>query len=322
MKQFWVKYKRELVVLLATIAMGAIFTAMNPNFLKWNNFLTILQQMVLNGILAVGIMVTIITGGIDLSIGCTFAIVGIVVATITVSGGNPIIAISAGLLVGIFLGAFNGFLINKLKLQPFIATLGTQSLYRGIAYVFTGGQPVTNVPDSSRLIFNAKLFFGVRSFIIVMVIIFIFAYVILQMTRTGAYLYAVGDNEEAAKLSGVDTIKTKYIAYIICGFCAATAGLVMLASLGSAEPTAGNGYETNAIAAAAIGGTRMSGGRGTAFGTFVGGLMLAVLKVGMVVINVDSFWQYVVTGVIIIVASYFEFIQQDLLAFMNRKKIA
>ena len=128
MKQFWVKYKRELVVLLATIAMGAIFTAMNPNFLKWNNFLTILQQMVLNGILAVGIMVTIITGGIDLSIGCTFAIVGIVVATITVSGGNPVLAIVAGLLVGIFLGVFNGFLINKLKLQPFIATLGTQSL--------------------------------------------------------------------------------------------------------------------------------------------------------------------------------------------------
>ena len=120
----------------------------------------------------------------------------------------------------------------------------------------------------------------------------------------------------------MDTVKTKYIAYIICGFCAATAGLVMLASLGSAEPTAGSGYETNAIAAAAIGGTRMSGGRGTAFGTFVGGLMLAVLKVGMVVINVDSFWQYVVTGVIIIVASYFEFIQQDLMAFMNRKKVA
>ena len=236
--------------------MCAIFTIMNSNFLRWSNFLTILQQMVLNSILAVGMMFAIITGGIDLSIGCTFAITGIVVASITVGGGNPFIAILAGLIVGALLGAFNGFLVNNLKLQPFIATLGTMSLYRGIAYVVTGGQPVTNVPDSYRNIFNGKMFAGIRYYIIVMIIVFVIAYIILQKTRTGAYLYAVGGNEEAAKLSGVNTVKTKYIAYIICGVCASIAGLVMLASLGSAESTAGTGYETNAIAAAAIGGTR------------------------------------------------------------------
>ena len=322
MKQLFDKYKREFIVLLATIAMCAIFTIMNSNFLRWSNFLTILQQMVLNSILAVGMMFAIITGGIDLSIGCTFAITGIVVASITVGGGNPIIAIIAGLIVGAVLGAFNGFLVNNLKLQPFIATLGTMSLYRGIAYVVTGGQPVTNVPDSYRNIFNGKMFAGIRYYIIVMIIVFVIAYIILQKTRTGAYLYAVGGNEEAAKLSGVNTVRTKYIAYIICGVCASIAGLVMLASLGSAESTAGTGYETNAIAAAAIGGTRMAGGRGTQFGTFIGGLMLAVLKVGMVVINVDSFWQYVVTGIIIIVASYFEFLQQDVQAFLARRKQA
>ena len=322
MKQLFDKYKREFIVLLATIAMCAIFTIMNSNFLRWSNFLTILQQMVLNSILAVGMMFAIITGGIDLSIGCTFAITGIVVASITVGGGNPIIAIIAGLIVGAVLGAFNGFLVNNLKLQPFIATLGTMSLYRGIAYVVTGGQPVTNVPDSYRNIFNGKMFAGIRYYIIAMIIVFVIAYIILQKTRTGAYLYAVGGNEEAAKLSGVNTVRTKYIAYIICGVCASIAGLVMLASLGSAESTAGTGYETNAIAAAAIGGTRMAGGRGTPFGTFIGGLMLAVLKVGMVVINVDSFWQYVVTGIIIIVASYFEFLQQDVQAFLARRKQA
>ena len=323
MKGIWNKYKREFVVLIATLAMCVVFTVLNKNFLNYSNFLTVLQQMVLNGILAVGMMFTIITGGIDLSVGCTYAITGIVVASCTVNYGmNPFLAILVGILIGAVLGAFNGFLINQLKLQPFIATLGTMSLYRGIAYVVTGGVPVTNVPTSYRDIFNGIVFGGVRSYIIVMVVVFVIAHILLSKMRSGDYLYAVGGNEEAAKLSGVNVIKTKYIAYIFCGICAAIAGMIMLASLGSAEATAGSGYETNAIAAAAIGGTRMAGGKGTALGTFIGALMLAVLKVGMVVINVDSFWQFVVTGIIIIVASYFEFIQQDIKGFVARHKKA
>ena len=291
MKGIWNKYKREFVVLIATLAMCVVFTVLNKNFLNYSNFLTVLQQMVLNGILAVGMMFTIITGGIDLSVGCTYAITGIVVASCTVNYGmNPFLAILVGILIGAVLGAFNGFLINQLKLQPFIATLGTMSLYRGIAYVVTGGVPVTNVPTSYRDIFNGIVFGGVRSYIIVMVVVFVIAHILLSKMRSGDYLYAVGGNEEAAKLSGVNVIKTKYIAYIFCGICAAIAGMIMLASLGSAEATAGQAYETNAIAAAAIGGTRMAGGKGTALGTFIGALMLAVLKVGMVVINVDSFW--------------------------------
>lgn len=318
MKGIWNKYKREFVVLIATLAMCVVFTVLNKNFLNYSNFLTVLQQMVLNGILAVGMMFTIITGGIDLSVGCTYAITGIVVASCTVNYGmNPFLAILVGILIGAVLGAFNGFLINQLKLQPFIATLGTMSLYRGIAYVVTGGVPVTNVPTSYRDIFNGIVFGGVRNYIIVMVVVFVIAHILLSKMRSGDYLYAVGGNEEAAKLSGVNVIKTKYIAYIFCGICAAIAGMIMLASLGSAEATAGQAYETNAIAAAAIGGTRMAGGKGTALGTFIGALMLAVLKVGMVVINVDSFWQFVVTGIIIIVASYFEFIQQDIKGLLH-----
>ena len=323
MKGIWNKYKREFVVLIATLAMCVVFTVLNKNFLNYSNFLTILQQMVLNGVLAVGMMFTIITGGIDLSVGCTYAITGIVVASCTVNYGmNPFLAILVGIVIGAVLGAFNGFLINQLKLQPFIATLGTMSLYRGIAYVVTGGVPVTNVPTSYRDIFNGIVFGGVRNYIIVMVVVFVIAHILLSKMRSGDYLYAVGGNEEAAKLSGVNVIKTKYIAYIFCGICAAIAGMIMLASLGSAEATAGQAYETNAIAAAAIGGTRMAGGKGTALGTFIGALMLAVLKVGMVVINVDSFWQFVVTGIIIIVASYFEFIQQDIKGFVARHKKA
>ena len=321
MKNIWNKYKREFVVLIATLAMCVVFTILNKNFVQYNNIITVLQQMVLNGVLAVGMMFTIITGGIDLSVGCTYAITGIVVASCTVNYGmNPFLAIVVGILIGAVLGAFNGFLINKLKLQPFIATLGTMSLYRGIAYVVTGGVPVTNVPDSYRNIFNGEMFGGIRYYIVVMIVVFVIAHVILSKMKSGDYLYAVGGNGEAAKLSGVNVIKTKYIAYIFCGICAAIAGMIMLASLGSAEATAGQAYETNAIAAAAIGGTRMAGGKGTALGTFIGALMLAVLKVGMVVINVDSFWQFVVTGIIIIVASYFEFIQQDIKGFVSRHK--
>ena len=301
MKGIWNKYKREFVVLIATLAMCVVFTVLNKNFLNYSNFLTVLQQMVLNGILAVGMMFTIITGGIDLSVGCTYAITGIVVASCTVNYGmNPFLAILVGILIGAVLGAFNGFLINQL----------------------TGGVPVTNVPTSYRDIFNGIVFGGVRSYIIVMVVVFVIAHILLSKMSSGDYLYAVGGNEEAAKLSGVNVIKTKYIAYIFCGICAAIAGMIMLASLGSAEATAGQAYETNAIAAAAIGGTRMAGGKGTALGTFIGALMLAVLKVGMVVINVDSFWQFVVTGIIIIVASYFEFIQQDIKGFVARHKKA
>ena len=320
MKNVYVKYKRELLVLVATAILCVVFTVINPRFMTWGNFLTVFQQMVLNGLLAVGIMFAILTGGIDLSIGCTFAIVGIVVASVCVNGINPIVAIIIGLAVGAVLGAFNGFLVNNLKLQPFIATLGTMSLYRGIAYVVTGGIPVTNVPASFRNIFNGQFPGGIRYYVAVMVVVFVVAHIILSKTRTGDYLYSVGGNEEAAKLSGVNTKKTKYIAYIVSGVCTAVAGMVMLASLGSAEATAGLGYETDAIAAAAIGGTSMAGGRGTAFGTFCGALLLAVLKVGMVVISVDSFWQYVVTGLIIIVASYFEFAKDDFAAFMARFK--
>lgn len=168
MNRFITKYKRELVVGTATIAMGAVFTIMNPAFLTWRNILTILQQMVLNGILAVGMMFTIITGGIDLSIGCTFAITGISVAYCCVNlSMNPFLAILIGLVIGLVLGAFNGFLVTHMKLQPFIATLGTMSLYRGIAYVVTGGRPVTGVPDNYRNIFNGRMAFDIRYYIIV-----------------------------------------------------------------------------------------------------------------------------------------------------------
>ena len=311
------------MVFIVTVLVGIAVHIATGNFFTSYNISTLSRAASFAIIVGFGQTIVLLTGGIDLSVATVGQVCGMASAIFMVNYGmNPFLAILVGILIGAVLGAFNGFLINQLKLQPFIATLGTMSLYRGIAYVVTGGVPVTNVPTSYRDIFNGIVFGGVRSYIIVMVVVFVIAHILLSKMRSGDYLYAVGGNEEAAKLSGVNVIKTKYIAYIFCGICAAIAGMIMLASLGSAEATAGQAYETNAIAAAAIGGTRMAGGKGTALGTFIGALMLAVLKVGMVVINVDSFWQFVVTGIIIIVASYFEFIQQDIKGFVARHKKA
>lgn len=312
--------KRELVVVIAIMLMTIMFSGLNANYFTAKNFVTIMQQATLNGILAIGMTFAIITGGIDLSIGCTFAVVIVTVGKMTVAGLNPFLAIIIGIILGALMGAFNGILVTKLKLQPFIATLGTMSAYRGIAYVITGGWPVLNIPNNFRALLNTKLVGGISVAVIVFIVLAVVATIILRKTRFGNYIYAIGGNTEAAKLSGVNVHSTTIKAYAITGACAAIAGMVMLASLGTGEPTAGTGYELDAIAAAAIGGTRMSGGKGTILGTVLGVILLAALKVGLIVLNVDTFWQYIVTGIIILIAAYFEFIQEGVSNFFAKKR--
>ncbi|MGL5260469.1 MAG: ABC transporter permease [Lachnospiraceae bacterium] len=321
MNNFIKSKKRELVVLITIGIMTCIFTLLNPIYFTGRNFLSIMQQATINGILAIGMTYAIITGGIDLSIGCTFAIVIVTVGKMTVAGVSPIVAILLGILLGAIMGCINGLLITKMRLQAFIATLGTMSVYRGIAYVVTGGWPVLNIPDNFRCLLNTRITVlgGVNVYTFVFLIVAIIAGIILAKTKLGNYIYAVGGNEEAAKLSGVNVDRIKIKAYAITGMCAAMAGMIQLASLGTGEPTAGSGYELDAIAAAAIGGTRMAGGKGTILGTVFGAILLAALKVGLIVLNVDTFWQYIVTGIIIIIAAYFEFIQEKLTYLMSKK---
>ena len=296
------KYKREILVLAVTILMGVIFAVMNPNFLTWRNVLTVFQQMVLNGLLAVGIMFTIITAGIDLSIGCTFAIVGIAVAYGCVNDMNPILAIVIGIVIGAILGAFNGFLVCNLKLQPFIATLGTMSLYRGIAYVVTGGTPVTNVPDSFRNIFNGQMFAGIRYYVLVMIIVFILAHVILSKTRTGDYLYAVGGNEEAARIAGIKTDNVTINVYGISAVMASIGGILITCRLGTAQPTVGSDWVMPSVTAAAIGGTSLSGGRGSILGALIGGCFMGVVQNAITILAISAYWEQVITGAIILIA--------------------
>ncbi|MFI3173363.1 MAG: ABC transporter permease [Eubacteriales bacterium] len=322
MNNFVKSKKRELVVVVAIVVMTLIFSVLNPSYFTGKNFLSILQQATINGILAVGMTYAIVSGGIDLSIGSTFAIVIVVVGQLTVAGVNPFIAILLGMILGAALGCVNGILITKMNLQPFIATLGTMSVYRGIAYVITGGWPVLNIPDEFRSLLNTRIsaLGNANVYLFVFLAVAIVAGIILSKTKFGNYIYAVGGNEEAAKLSGVNVHMTIIKAYAVTGVCAAVAGMIQLASLGSGEPTAGSGYELDAIAAAAIGGTRMAGGKGTVLGTVFGAILLAALKIGLIVLNVDTFYQYIVTGIIIIIAAYFEFIQERFAGMFSKKK--
>lgn len=313
------QYSREAAVLAALFLLIIIFSMIEPVYLTPSNMIDIIKQGTINGILAIGITFAIISGGIDLSIGCTFAIVIVTVGQLTVEKVPTLIALSAGAILGGIMGSLNGLLITKLKLQPFIATLGTMSVYRGLAYVFTGGWPVLGIPDTYRKTFTTKLFWDIPISILVLFAIAILTHIVLSKTRFGNYLYAVGGNEEASKLSGVDVDKTKIISYAICGACAAFAGMIMLANLGTGEPASGQGYELDAIAAAAVGGTRMTGGKGSILGTVLGALLLAALKIGMIVIGVQTFYQFIVTGIIIIIAAYFEFIQDSIVAKLSKK---
>ena len=307
------KLGREFGIVIALFVIVAIFSAIDSQYFTVANLVDIIDQSTINGLLAIGITFVIITAGIDLSVGSILAIVVVLIGKLlTNMGVDPITATLAGIVLGFLLGIFNGFLVTRLKLQPFIATLGTMSVYRGIAYIITGGWPVLNMPQAFRDMLDGDFFAIFRLSILILFVFAILAYILMRYTRFGNYVYAIGSNEEATRLSGVNVDCHKLMTYGLCGIGAALAGMVMLARLGTGEPAAGQGYELNAIAAAAIGGTSLAGGKGTIIGTLLGALLLSALKVGLVVVGVDAFWQYIATGGIIVAAAYFEVIQTRL----------
>ena len=312
-------YSRELAVLAAILILVLVFTILDKSYFTITNLIDIIELSNINSLIAIGITFTIITGGIDLSVGSIFAIVIVTVGHLCVAQVNPIFAIILGAILGILMGSINGLLITKMHLQPFIATLGTMSVYRGIAYVVTGGWPVIGIPNNYRYIFISN-FYEIPSSVIVMLIFAFITHIILKKLRVGNYLFAIGGNEEAAKLSGVNVNITKITAYAMCGLGSALAGMIMLANLGTGEPATGQGYELEAIAAAAIGGASLSGGKGSIVGTLLGSILLAALKIGLIVIGVDTFYQFIVTGAIIVIAAYFEVIQKKLSALLVKKQ--
>jgi ribose transport system permease protein len=292
---------RDAGTLLGLLAIVAVFAVLSPNFLTERKFLNILQQSSINACVALGMTLVIITGGIDLSVGPTAAIAAVAAAVMMAAGAPIIVAIPVALLFGVAAGAFNGVLVAYGGLQPFIVTLGTLSLYRATALIYTGGNPIFNIPPEFRSLFNASLF-GVPSPVVIVAVIALVVWVVLNKTPLGEYFLAVGGNEEASRIAGVPVAQTKIAAYGISGGLAAVAGLILVGRLGAADPTLGNLWELDAIAAAAIGGASLMGGKGSVVGTLLGAIILGSLRNGLTLLNVQAFYQLLATGLIILVA--------------------
>lgn len=289
--------------LIGLLLIVVIITIMSPNFLTVNNLLNVLRQVSINALIAFGMTFVILTGGIDLSVGSILALTGAVTAGLMAGGMDPVLAMFLGLLLGAVLGAINGVIIAKGKVAPFIATLATMTIYRGLTLVYTEGRPISGLGDSQAFQLLGKgYFFGIPVPVITMAITFGILYFILKKTTFGRRVYAVGGNEEASRLSGISVDRIKIYVYSLTGALAALAALILTSRLNSAQPTAGNMFELDAIAAVVLGGTSLTGGRGWIVGTLIGALIIGVLNNGLNLIGVSSFFQQVVKGAVILVA--------------------
>ena len=289
----------------ALILLGMAFAFMNPIFLTSNNLITVLLQASNIAILAYAETFVIITGGIDLSLGSILGVSGVVAGKMLLSGVPVPVAILAGILSGGFCGLINGLVISKMKLVPFIATLGMQNIARGIAYILTNSLPVSGLPEGFYFVGGGSVGIIPMPVLIMFLLALVFAF-LLKRCAFGRRIYSVGSNREAARLSGIDVGKVEIGIVTIGGLLAGLVGVIMASRVISAQPNAGIGYESDAIAAAIIGGTSPSGGSGTILGTVIGALIISVLKNGLNLLQVNSFWQQVAIGVVIIVAVYID----------------
>ncbi|AYE33597.1 ABC transporter permease [Clostridium septicum] len=291
------KYKS----LIGLVALCIIISIITPRFLTVTNITNVLTQISVNAIIAVGMTFVILTGGIDLSVGSTLALSGAFAASIIKSTGNIWLAIIVAIIIGSIIGLVNGALVSKGKLQAFIATLATMTIFRGATLVFTNGTPISKLPESFMKIGNGKI--GVLPIaVLITIIVAVIAMYMLSQTRFGRYLYAVGGNEDSARLSGINTNKIKTLVYVLSGIAAAISGVIITSRIGSASPNAGSGFELDAIAAVVIGGTSLAGGEGKISGTIIGALIIGVLNNGLNLMNVSPFYQSIVKGLVILIA--------------------
>ncbi|MER8387024.1 ribose ABC transporter permease [Mesorhizobium sp. M1380] len=300
-----------LVILMSTIA---------PNFNRVDNLLNIARAISVNAVLAAGMTLVILTGGIDLSVGSIVAVSGVVSVIAAIAGVPAPAAISIGVAAGAACGLINGALTAYLSLAPFIVTLGTMTFLRGLAYTITEGQPIVSSSLNFKAIGNGYLW-GVPMPVLVMAIVYLIVWFILERTRYGRHVYAVGGNAEAAKLAGVRVKRVITSVYVLAGGCAGLAGVIFAARVISAQPTAGTGYELDAIAAVVLGGTSLAGGRGRIVGTLIGSVILGVLGTGLILLNVPFFTQLLIKGVVIIVAVAIDSLKQRPGLFRFSKKV-
>lgn len=289
--------------LLALIVLIIFVSILSPSFLSLTNLMNLMRQVSTNALIAFGMTFVIITGGIDLSVGSTLALSSAIMAGMIVNGIDPMIAMTVSLIAGFVLGAVNGLLITKGKLVPFIATLATMTIYRGATLVLTDGKPITGLDETFIFQFMGRgYFFGIPFPIVITLVVFALLFVLLHKMSFGRKTFAIGGNEKASFIAGVKSNKIKIFVYSISGVLASLAGIILTSRLNSAQPTAGESYEMDAIASVVLGGTSMSGGKGRIFGTLIGALIIGTLNNGLNLLGVSTFYQQIVKGIVIIIA--------------------
>jgi ribose transport system permease protein len=309
---------QKILAFASLIALMAVFSIASDNFLQPDNLIGILQATAVNGVLAVATTFVIITGGIDLSIGTLITFCAGIAGVFLTYWGLPMpVGILAAIAAGALCGSVSGTLIAKMKIPPFIATLGMMLLLKGLALVISGTRPIyfndtPNFPMISQesLIAAILPFLPIPNGVLILFVVAVASSLVLTRTALGRYTFALGSNEEAVRLSGVNTDFWKIIVYTVSGGICGIAGLIIASRLNSAQPALGQGYELDAIAAVVIGGTSLSGGRGTILGTIIGALIISVLTNGLRILSVAQEWQTVVTGVIIILAVYADILRR------------
>ena len=290
----------------ASVAAGiavlfVVFSVLTSAFYQPLNLLEIMLQSSINAVIAVGMTLVIVARGIDLSVGSIVGLSSMVAASLL--GQGVFVAAGAGLLVGAACGVLNGLMIAKLKLPDFIVTLGTLSIYRGAALIYTNGQPIYSVSAGFRSAFGGTLA-GIPAPVLLALAVALLGFLLLRFTSLGEHIIAVGGNEEAARLSGIDIDGVKIAVYGISGLLASLAGFLLVARIGAAEPIGGSGFELQAIGAAVIGGASLFGGEGSPLGSLIGALTLGAMQNGLTLLNVASFWQYVAAGAVVILAVF------------------
>jgi ribose transport system permease protein len=285
----------------AMLMLMLALTVLSPSFLTVGNLLNVTRQVSINAIIAAGMTFVILTGGIDLSVGSVLAISGAIIAG-ALKGGAPLVAaLGAGMAVGIAFGTLNGVAVAYGRVAPFIVTLATLTMARGVTLVYTDGRPISDLGAAFGW-FGVGDVAGVPVPVLIMAVVFAASAIALGQMVIGRYIYAIGGNEEATRLSGVDIRRYKVLVYTLSGLLSAVAAVILTARLDSAQPTAGQGYELDAIAAVVLGGTTLAGGEGSMLGTLLGAFLIGVLNNGLNLLNVSSFYQLVVKGVVILFA--------------------
>ena len=289
--------------IIGLIVLFVVISCLNSSFIDPSNLKNLLRQVSINALISFGMTFVILTGGIDLSVGSILALSSVLMGSFIKSGNDPVVGIVLACLIGAVLGAVNGLVITKGKVAPFIATLATMTIFRGLTLVYTNGNPISSLTESEAFhSFGQGFFMGLPVPAIMMLLMFAVSYFILHKTTLGRKTYAVGGNEKVSFIAGIKIDRIKIFAYTITGFLCGMAGAILTSRLNSAQPTAGTGYELDAIAAVVLGGTSLSGGKGRIVGTIIGALIIGTLNNGLNILNVSSFYQQVVKGIVILLA--------------------